>query len=457
MMATNDELLKDIADRMAAIEATAGEAKDAVSEANLRAFVADYLGDLKDDDPLVRKMRFQSATGDDAIKGSKYGRMGLGTSDIEFLHDLQTAFQESGRGNGPSEELTRTFKSVSAATRAMDTAESGFGQQLVGAQYVGDLWEAARPDSRVFGLINTFEMGASTAYLPVEVDIPEMLLVSEAVANNSANMATSKTGSNRVQVDAKKFGIHQMWSGEMDEDSIIPFVPFLRGQAAKALAHYTDSLVLNGDTTATATGNINTDDGAPAGGKHYLAFDGLRHAGLVDATATSTGTLIGASLDTADLMAAKGRLVDYTYLHDWGHPTNPQDLVYVADPATADKIAAIADVKNSRIYNGGRDLLSGQVADILGHPVISSIAVPKTEADGKVSSATPANNVKGQIVVFNRNGFVAGWRRHVKLATEYLPATDQFRIVYTLRLGFGRFSPTGAASGIKSAGVIYNI
>ena len=48
-----------------------------------------------------------------------------GTSDIEFLHDLQTAFQESGRGNGPSEELTRTFKSVSAATRAMDTAESG--------------------------------------------------------------------------------------------------------------------------------------------------------------------------------------------------------------------------------------------------------------------------------------------------------------------------------------------
>lgn len=85
-------------------------------------------------------MRFQSATGDDAIEGSKYGRMGLGTSDIEFLHDLQTAFQESGRGNGPSEELTRTFKSVSAATRAMDTQESGFGQQLVGAQYVGDLW-----------------------------------------------------------------------------------------------------------------------------------------------------------------------------------------------------------------------------------------------------------------------------------------------------------------------------
>ena len=33
-----------------------------------------------------------------------------------------------------------------AAMRAMDTAESGYGPQLIGAQYVGDLWEAARSE-----------------------------------------------------------------------------------------------------------------------------------------------------------------------------------------------------------------------------------------------------------------------------------------------------------------------
>lgn len=449
-MATTEELLQDISDRMTAIE-------KGISEEELRSFVASYLADLSDDDPIVRKMRHNTEGTDDVLKGSKYGRMGLGISDIEFLHELKRAQRESGRGLGPSEELTRVFDAVSPATRAMDTQESGFGQQLIGAQYVGDLWEAARPESRVFGLIRTFEMSAATAYLPVEVDIPEMLLVSESVANNASNYPTSKTGSNRVQVDAKKFTIHQMWSSEIEEDAIIPFVPFLRAQASKSLAHYTDSLVINGDTTATATGNINSDDAAPAATKHYLAFDGIRHAGLVDATGNSTGTLIGSSLAMEDLLAAKGRLVDYTYLHDWGHPVSSDDLVYIADPATADKIAALDAVKQARLYNGGRDLLSGQVSDILGHPVISSIAMPKTEADGKPSAVTPANNVKGQIAVFNRNGFVAGWRRHVKMATEYLPATDQMRIVYTLRMGFGRFTPTGAASGIKYAGVIYNI
>ena len=91
---------------------------------------------------------------------------------------------------------------------------------------------------------------------------------------------------------------------------------------------------------------------------------------------------------------------------------------------------------------------------ILGHPVISSIAVPKTEADGKVSYDTPANNTKGQLVTFNRRGYVVGWRRRLKLETERIPATDQMRIVASLRMGFGRFTPTGAASGIESADVI---
>ncbi len=38
-----------------------------------------------------------------------------------------------------------------------------------------------------------------------------------------------------------------------------------------------------------------------------------------------------------------------------------------------------------------------------------------------------------------------------------LPETDQTRIVYSLRLGLGRYSPTGAASGIEAADVLYNI
>jgi hypothetical protein len=488
---SREQFIQDVNQRVQAIQTDTDtkitELKDLVSPEKLRAFVAEYLGSLDDADPIVRKMRF--GTSDAALIGSKFARFNLTPADVEFLYDLQVSKARNGLGKGPSEELTRTFKAISdaqylsddevraidrqalddvfprvskrnqrafeAAVRAMDTAESGYGQQLIGAQYVGDLWEAARPESRVFGLINTFEMSAPTAYLPVEVDIPEMLLVGESTANNSSNYATVKTGSNRVQVDAKKFVFHQMWSGEMEEDAIIPFVPFLRRQLAIAVAHYTDSLVLNGDTTNAGTGNINSDDEDPADTKHFLAFDGLRHVGLVDNTANSLNA--AGAITLAMLNAARGRMVDRTYLHDWGHPTSSDDLIYVADPATADAISALDPVLNARIYNGGRDLISGQVAAILGYPVISSIAMPLTEADGKVSFDTPANNTKGQLVTFNRRGFVAGWRRRIKLETERIPATDQTRLVASMRLGFGRFTPTGNASGIESADTIYNI
>ena len=104
----------------------------------------------------------------------------------------------------------------------------------------------------------------------------------------------------------------------------------------------------------------------------------------------------------------------------------------------------------------GKKLLNGQVAEALGHPVIASTAQSKTEADGKVST-TGANNTKGQVTTFNRNGFKVGWRRRVKLETERLPATDQSRLVLSLRMGMGRFSPTGAASGIEAADTIYDI
>jgi len=494
---TTETILGDIAARMQAI----GEQ---VSEEKIRAMVQTSLDALLNDPQTPTKMRFGGNT-DSKLFGSKFARWGLGVADIEFMFDMQEALQRHNpnRYSGPSAELRAAFEAISSAyyvpqdtvremdkraldnvfpripktafygkdralaergayqeteayrraMRAMDTAESGYGSQLVGAQYVGDLWEAARSESRVFSLLDSFEMTDPTAYLPVEADIPEMLFVAENTSNNSSAYTTSKTGSNRVQVDAKKFVLHQMWSGEMEEDSIVAYIPFLRRQGLLALAHYSDSLILNGDTTNAGTGNINLDDADPADTKHYLALDGIRHAGIVDNTNNKAD--MGGAITWAAMMNALSRMVDTTYLMDWGHPTIPADVIRVCDPFTADKIGQLDEVINWRIQQG-RPLLPGQVAEILGSPILSSIAMSLTEADGKVST-TAGNNTKGQLVTFNKRGFVAGWRRRVKTEIERIPSTDQTRIVYSLRLGFGRYSPTGAASGIEAADVIYNI
>lgn len=497
------QFMQDIGGR---VDALGGRA---LTDEERNKLVTDIRSSLMEDPEFVRKMRFGGAGPEDAaLQGSKYARLGLSVADIEFLYGVLGSAASRGLSRGgPSKELHATFRALQApygvrvmdnatvrqsdarkleelfesapsawysgadralaergawyetkafqtAMRAMDTAEAGFGQQLVGAQYVRELWEVARRESRVFALLNTFEMTDPTAYLPTEVDFPEPILASESTANNSSNYGTQKTGSRRSQVDAKKLLIHQMWSGEMEEDSLVPFVPFLRGQIQKSLAFYSDSVILNGDLTNAATGNINLDDADPADTKFYLAFDGIRHLGLVDNTANSKDAAGPATLGL--LNGQRGRMLDTTNKIDWGHPNDMGDLVRVSDPETADRIALFDEAVTVDKYGPQAGVLTGEIARILGNPLISSIAVSKTEADGKVST-TAANNTKGQVIAFNRNGFVVGWRRRVQIETERLPATDQSRIVASLRIGFGRHLTGADATTAEQADVLYNI
>lgn len=481
-----EKLLQDVGARLQAMP------ENVLGEKQIREIFSNMLEEAIKDPELGRKMRF-GQNSPDVLQGSKFARWNLSVADIEFLYDMQSALKgqrksDGGAYTGPSQELENAFKSISdacyvsqeeirkidqtaidgmfprvskaamksyeRALKAMDSAESGFGQQLIGAQYVGELWEAARRESRIFNQLTAFEMTAPSAFLPVEVDIPEMYYVGESTTFNASNYDTSKTGSQRVQVDAKKFIIHQMWSGELEEDSIIPFIPFLRMQAAKAIAHYTDSLVLNGDTTNAATGNINLVDADPANTKHYLAFDGVRHAYLVDNAGNAVNAAGAVTFNL--LNSLKGKMVDAARFVDWGHPADPNDLIYVADVDTADRIAELDEVKTVDKYGQQATILTGEIAKIGRNPLLVSMAMSKTDATGMVSTSG-ANNTKGQVAAFNRRGFVPGWRRRVKLEVERIPGTDQTRMVYSMRMGMGRFSPTGAASGIEAAAGLYNI
>lgn len=506
---TVQELFGDINTRLAAI----GES---VSEEKLKTMINERLDQLLTDETFVRKMRFGSTAGTPKLVGSKFARWGLGVADVEWLMDVLESAQRVGRSPGPSEELRNAFKEISEAvyipeaqvremdrkaidnlfpriprawlhgrdqalhaqgryeemeayqralaaagqrtadsgsTGAMDTAESGYGSQLVGAQYVRDLWDGARAESRIFALLDTFEMTDPTAYLPVEADLPEMLFVAENTIRDPSVYTPKKTGSQRVQVDAKKFVIHQIWSGEMEEDSIIPLVAYYRRQAQLSLAHYSDSLVLNGDTT-TGGAQINTSSDPAATEKHYLALDGIRHVGLVDNTGNQKD-MSGAAITFDALLHARGRMIDATYLFDWGHPNRAEDLVYAAEPNTADAIALLAEFITIDKFGSNATVLTGQVGRIGQHPLIPSMALSKTLATGFVHAST--GNNYGVVVPFNRRGFKIGWRRRIKVETERIAATDQSRIVYSLRLGMGRYSPTGAVGGIECADIVFDI
>jgi HK97 family phage major capsid protein len=453
-----ETILKDVNDKLAALG-------QSIAPDALRSMIDKRVAEMVE--AQNQKMRF-IGTPSERLAGSKYARFHMGVGDVELLHQILSAGRAAGLSSGPSEMLTNALKACSPAlygepddafdgpprARAMDTAESGYGSQLIGAQYVGELWDAAKAKSKITALLPTFEMTAPTAYLPVRGALPEVLLVSESTANNSSNFTTSKTGSNRVSVSAKKLALHQMWSGDLEEDSIIGFLPFLRAAAEDAVAYYLDSAFLNGDDTNEATGNINLVDANPADSKHYLAFDGLIHAALVDNTNNATSAS-GAAPSLSAALNLRKLMLDRTYYSDWGHPDKPEDLVYICDPETADALAdQEGDLRTVDKYGSAAVVMTGEVAKIGRHPLLSSIAMALANSTGNVPNA---GGTVGRMLAFNRGGYNVGWRRRIKVETERIIATDQARIVYTMRVGFGRYTPTGAASGIESAALLYNI
>jgi len=87
-----------------------------------------------------------------------------------------------------------------------------------------------------------------------------------------------------------------------------PVLSLYREQAIRVMEDAIDNVLLNGDTEAGATGNINSDDEAPAATNKFMAFDGLRKLPLVTTTANK---LDAAGAPTASLMRqALAPLVD---------------------------------------------------------------------------------------------------------------------------------------------------
>lgn len=356
--------------------------------------------------------------------GDKFTRRGLKSlSDLYLLNQILVT-----GGASPSTELQK----------ALDTVTADEGADFVATALATEIWATIHLDAKIAPLFTFLEMPTDPYKLPVDSTLPEMFYVGESIVYNASDFPESAPATGYKQLDAKKFVIHCMYSGELDEDSIIPVLPFIRTQLVTSALHGIDNVLLNGDTVGTATGNINLDDQEPESTKNYLAMDGFRKLALVTNSANSSNDASIATLTAAGYNLLRGLMVN------WG--INPADLAFIVDVGTYLKTVPLTEVKTVDQYGAQATILMGELAKIFGIPIIVSEEMKKTEADGKVCK-TAGSNTKGQICLVNRRGWLGGWRRKLKIETERIIATDQYRIVGTLRFALINFDTEVSAVG----------
>jgi len=343
------------------------------------------------------------------------------------------------------------MKMASYAIKANDIERStlsNYGDQWAGVLYSSNIWEAIRHESVVVSKIPSIEVpqGMESMYIPLESTDPTFYLVAQAVSLPTteatgwpnATITSSQVGTpNNKSLTVSKLGCRVLWTGEMAEDSMVPWLPQLRYQLEKAGQEQLEHVIIDGDTATGATTNINDIGGTPGGTEAFLAVDGFRKLALVtnSANCRDAGTLtVEDYLETVKLMGAAGKNAD------------PQKVSFIVDPNTWWKTMELDEFKTKDVHNTPT-LERGIVPSPWGYPIQRSFSMhwgsrgysgyeyKAQSADGKIDENTTTDNVDGAILAVRWDQWLLGWKRRMTIETTRIARADTTEIVALCRWG----------------------
>jgi len=328
------------------------------------------------------------------------------------------------------------------------STQAGYGDEWVGVAYSTRLWESIRQNTFVAErlMANAIEVpqGFESIVLPLEGADMTWYKVAQATDNNAttgipdATVGASKTATGNNTLSLAKMGARGVWSGEMEEDSLIPFVAQLRRQLELGGAEQLEHAVIDGDTVATASTNINHISGTPSTTlvPVYMLVNGFRKSPLVTTTENrrNGGTLAVADyLETVKLMGLAGR-----------NAKNKANVSFITDLHVAWKTLELSEVLTRDVFSQPT-LEGGVLTGIWGYKVYESAFMHfanqdatyglKANTAGKVDLTTPSNNTTGSILAVNWTQWQFGIKRRMTIETQRIPQADATQIVALMRFG----------------------
>lgn len=318
---------------------------------------------------------------------------------------------------------------------------ASYGDEWVGVGYSTQLWESIRNATFVLPKLPQREVpqGQETVYEPLEGADPTWYKVAETTATDStsgypvASVTASKVGTSRVSPTLSKAGARTLWSGELDEDSLIPVVGDLQRQFAVSAQEMLEQVIIDGDNVTTAATNINdiAATGAQTGTEIYLLFDGFRVSPLVTTSANSRsaagGFVVSDFIETLRLMGGSGM-----------NALDQSKVGFIIDPSTHWKALDLAEVKTRDVF-AMPTIENGRLVGIYGYDVNVSTRMHASSTTrlansaGKVDQDTVGNNLYGAILAVRYDQWKFYWKRRIKTTVEYVSGSDHFQITSLLR------------------------
>lgn len=315
------------------------------------------------------------------------------------------------------------------AYKALTAAGAGSGADWVPTFATSELWRDFHLAATIAPQFRRYDMPTNPYTLPVEsADVTFRYVSTENVAVTASNPTTAA-----ATLTARKIQAEVDFSGEVTEDSIIPIIPNLRFDLVRRGGQTIDDLVVNGDTTSAASGNVANDDGAPAAGSYFLAFAGLRK--FWNVTNTGQETNMAAAPTTVLLNNVRKLLGKYG--------ARPSDLILLTGPATYYALQVLAEVITLEKYGPNATVLTGELARWFNIPILLNETTDKVQSNGRSAVVTPTNNTLGWLGLVNTTMWKTGFRRDLQIESFRDIQKDQNILVASFRMAF---IPSGIAT-----------
>lgn len=219
--------------------------------------------------------------------------------------------------------------------KAMDTATAGAASEWVPSMLSAQLQSVMDLELQVAGLHRSFPMPAPTFTLPLKLAHSIGYRgVQTTDADSPAKYPKSVVTSGDVTYTAEKVVGRVVWTGEMDEDSVVPMLPLLREDIPVAVGRAVEYAVIDGQIT----GVIDTgDDPSGTASDPRNLWDGYRYYANTNSAQvdlSSAWTLEG----IRSIRKAMGKTGIY-----------PQNLAWVVSTSAYFQLLSLRDSQNNPV------------------------------------------------------------------------------------------------------------
>lgn len=299
---------------------------------------------------------------------------------------------------------------------------SGSGAAWIPTGYSPDLimkFELERMIASKFEIVN---MPNDPFRIPRQTSRGKIYKKSRGVA-----VTKSKAGDDYVDLSTTTLAGYQSVAYEMEEDSIIAMVPFIRSDLAMDMADGEENLILNGDTTAThQDADVTDDDDA------LTSWKGLRK---LSKDGSDTYDFGGNAPTLLSLRAMRSQMGKYGI--------NPRRLLYIVSPVGLVHLLNVDEVQTLDKYGPAATVITGEIGRIDGVPILVSGYIREDlNASGDFDGTTKTFT---GIQLVNPSGFVIGRRRAPLMESFHDVIAGSDELVVSMREDFQKRYPTTEA------------